>query len=346
MRRQHHVVHGKKLRLDEGLVLEHVEAGAGDAAFGERADERGLVDQCAARGIDEKGARLHQRELARPDQMPGFLAQRRMDRDEVRVSENLVEPDIGHAERTLVGFRHPPRAPVQHLHGKAFGAPRHGAADAAAAADQAQHLAADAGAREQRGLRAGKPALPDQPVALDQAPGNRQHEAEGDVGGRLADDRGNDGHQYAPGGRLGDRNVVRRDRHRGDHAQTRVCGDHVAIDAVVEQGVEDLGPAHARAQRRLVDRFAGVGIDLDLGDLAQAGERAFRDRLGDEHPHQTSQRTTPATPSTATCAPSGMRRVASSTPSTIGMPRSRASEARCEVLPPSSATTPATCGST
>ena len=38
--------------------------------------------------------------------------------------------------------------------------------------------------------------------------------------------------------------------------------------------------------------------------------------------------------------------VASSTPSTIGMPRSRASEARCEVEPPSSATTPPTCGST
>ena len=61
-------------------------------------------------------------------------------------------------------------------------------------------------------------------------------------------------------------------------------------------------------------------------------------RISDSH------RTMPATPSTATCAPSGMRRVASSTPSTIGMPRSRASEARCEVEPPSSATTPATRG--
>ena len=58
----------------------------------------------------------------------------------------------------------------------------------------------------------------------------------------------------------------------------------------------------------------------------------------------STHRTTPATPSTATCEPSGMRRVASSTPSTIGMPRSRASEARCEVEPPSSATTPATRG--
>src|ERR1700682_3894300 len=54
----------------------------------------------------------------------------------------------------------------------------------------------------------------------------------------------------------------------------------------------------------------------------------------------------PATPSTATCAPSGMRRVASATPSTIGTPRSRASDAKWEVLPPRSVTTPATRGRT
>ena len=42
----------------------------------------------------------------------------------------------------------------------------------------------------------------------------------------------------------------------------------------------------------------------------------------------------PATPSTATCAPSGILRVASATPRTIGTPRSRASDAKCDVLPP------------
>jgi hypothetical protein len=38
-----------------GLVLEHVEAGAGDLLFGQRADQRGLVDDRAACGIDEEG---------------------------------------------------------------------------------------------------------------------------------------------------------------------------------------------------------------------------------------------------------------------------------------------------
>src|SRR6185437_15450614 len=97
--------------------------------------------------------------------------------------------------------------------------------------------------------------------------------------------------------------------------------------------------------------LARIGIDLDDGDGAQPLERARCDRLADKDARKIfrlvahrSHRTMPATPSTAHCEPSGILRVASSTPSTIGMPRSRASEARCEVEPPSSATTPATRG--
>src|SRR5262249_8079663 len=66
------------------------------------------------------------------------------------------------------------------------------------------------------------------------------------------------------------------------------------------------------------------------------------ERCCDKHFHQPqrSHRTMPATPSTATCEPSGMWRVASSTPSTIGMPRPRAGEARREGEPPNPGTTP------
>src|SRR5262249_56834105 len=111
--------------------------------------------------------------------------------------------------------------------------------------------------------------------------------------------------------------------------------------------------ARGADERALGDDGARIRVDLDARILAQAIERALGHRLGDEDSrsgriwaHQLIHRTTPATPSTATCEPSGMRLVASSTPSTMGMPRSRASEARCEVEPPSSATTPATRGST
>src|SRR3954468_6780364 len=119
----------------------------------------------------------------------------------------------------------------------------------------------------------------------------------------------------------------------------------------MQQAEQDVARPHAGAERLLGDDPAGVRIDLDGSDLAKALDRAFGDRLGDEDSrssgirgHQAIQRTTPATPSTATWAPSGIRLVASSTPNTIGMPRSRASEARCDVLPPSSATTPPTRG--
>src|SRR5918999_1448415 len=48
-----------------GLLLEHVEAGARDAARRERLVQRLFIHHQPARHVDEKGARLHERELAR-----------------------------------------------------------------------------------------------------------------------------------------------------------------------------------------------------------------------------------------------------------------------------------------
>src|SRR3954469_22486188 len=119
----------------------------------------------------------------------------------------------------------------------------------------------------------------------------------------------------------------------------------------MQQAEQDVARPHGGAERVLGDDPAGIRIDLDGSDLAQALDRAFCDRLRDKdsrsngiRAHHAIHRTTPATPSPPPCEPSGMRLVASSAPSTIGMPRSRASEARCEIEPPSSATTPATRG--
>src|SRR5215813_5680542 len=197
-------------------------------------------------------------------------------------------------------------------------------------------------------LRAWKAALVNEAVALDHAPRHHQHQAEIDVGRRLRDDGRDDRDRNLSPGRLGNIDVVRRDRLRGDGAQLRIGCDHVAIDPVVQERKQNVAFAYSGDERLLGNDAARVRIDLDARDPAQALDRAAGDRLGDEDAwaHQAIHRTTPATPSTATCEPSGMRLVASSTPSTIGMPRSRASEARCEVEPPSSATTPATRGST
>src|SRR4029077_11420829 len=131
--------------------------------------------------------------------------------------------------------------------------------------------------------------------------------------------------------------------------QVRIGFDHRAVDRVVQQAEQDIGLAHGFDQRALGDDAAGIVENLDARHRAKSFQRVLGHRLRHKNPrlvraHQASHRTTPATPSTATWAPSGIFRVASSTPSTIGMPRSRASEARCEVEPPSSATTPATRG--
>src|SRR6185437_5377169 len=125
----------------------------------------------------------------------------------------------------------------------------------------------------------------------------------------------------------------------------RIGGNHRAIDLVVQQAEENVGLAHRLDQRLVRDDAAVVGENLDAAELAQPLDRAGGDGLGDEDARLAHRchRTTPETPSTAHISPSGILRVASSTPSTIGMPRSRASEAMCEVEPPSSATTPDTC---
>src|SRR3974390_2186557 len=51
MRSGDHVLHLEQRRRHLGLVLEDVEAGAGELPFGKGARERGLVDDGAARGV-------------------------------------------------------------------------------------------------------------------------------------------------------------------------------------------------------------------------------------------------------------------------------------------------------
>ena len=72
MRRQHDVRHLEQRSIDLGLVLEHVEAGAGDPRARKRAHQRSLVDDRPARGVDQECSLLHQRELARADLVAGL----------------------------------------------------------------------------------------------------------------------------------------------------------------------------------------------------------------------------------------------------------------------------------
>ena len=60
MRQQHDLAGARELdelRVHRRLVLEHVEAGAGDLARLDHARQRVLVDHLAARGVDDIGLR-------------------------------------------------------------------------------------------------------------------------------------------------------------------------------------------------------------------------------------------------------------------------------------------------
>jgi len=147
-------------------------------------------------------------------------------------------------------------------------------------------------------LRAREAALVDETIGLDHAPRHHQHEAESEVGGRLGHDRRHHGDRDLSFRGCGDIDIVGRDRLRRDKTQFRVCCDHVPIDPVVQQRKQDIAAAHGGDQLALRDDAGRIGIDLHGPDLAQAGDRALRDRLADEDAwtHQPIHRTTPATP--------------------------------------------------
>ena len=56
-----------------------------------------FVDDAAAGRVDQIGVGLHQRELTAADQAAGLLGERAVDRDEVGLGQQLVEPDQPHA---------------------------------------------------------------------------------------------------------------------------------------------------------------------------------------------------------------------------------------------------------
>lgn len=71
MRQQQHPRVGDQARVHGGLVLEDVEADAGDCVGGEGGDEGGFVDDGAARRVDEGGGGFHERELRGGEEVVG-----------------------------------------------------------------------------------------------------------------------------------------------------------------------------------------------------------------------------------------------------------------------------------
>lgn len=82
------VLHADKLLVDVGLVKVDVEAGRVEVAALEGRDEGGLVDELAARNVDEAGALLHLGERGGIDE--GVAAEGRRDEHAVGLGQQRV----------------------------------------------------------------------------------------------------------------------------------------------------------------------------------------------------------------------------------------------------------------
>src|SRR5262245_43453119 len=96
MRCRDYVRHLEQRRGDVGLMLEHVEAGAGDLPLFQGTRERRLVDDRPARGVDQERGRLHQLQFPLADLMARLGIERRMQRDEIRLREQMIERPVAH----------------------------------------------------------------------------------------------------------------------------------------------------------------------------------------------------------------------------------------------------------
>src|SRR5262245_14939868 len=181
MRREDDVVHLAQWMIGgQRLDVEHVEPGAGDLVLPQRRQQRRLLDDGTARGVDDVGRRLHQAELLCADEAARALRQDHVDGDEVRLAEQLL---LAHVTDTglLALLRRQVLAPGDDPHAERLrDLGRAGAelAEAENAEGQAFEIKADRGLPRHAGLHSR--------VLVADATGQLEHQADGDAGSRAA----------------------------------------------------------------------------------------------------------------------------------------------------------------
>src|SRR3989441_2376415 len=336
--------------IGERLRIHRVERGARDSLRVQGAHQRVGIDDRPARAVDQDRRPLHSSESGLADHLSRLRGERRMQGHEIGFAQQRVEID-GFSRNLELSFLHEGIA-VEHSEAEGRG-PRRDLARDVAEADQAERPSHEP---EYRLARGHFPATgPDHAVVERDLASGREDQRQrlfrhllDAVSGIVGDDD--------PGLRSGIQidgvhpNSVAGDDLALGHACHRLGRDRSCVG--VEQGIAVAGLG------KEFFRFFRLQSD-DLGEIAESlplHVQRFPDIVRDHHfcaPGHCFpvfgydiQRTTPATPSTATMEPSGMRRGASRTPRNMGTPPSRAREARCEVLPPGSATTPPACAHT
>src|SRR5690348_8123762 len=121
------------LELEQGIAVarwldgEHVDGCTGDPALAKRAQQRRLIDETAAGRVDENGIGLHRAQLALTDQTAGIGVERTMQRQYVRLRQQL-----GEGKLAAIGGASAHSCGELHAHAKPLAESRGGTADGSA----------------------------------------------------------------------------------------------------------------------------------------------------------------------------------------------------------------------
>jgi len=221
--RQQRIVGRDRLRVGD------VERCIRDLARHERVVERRLIDDWAARRIDQDRSGLHARQRPRIDQALGGRRQRDVEAHEIGLRQQVVQVDA-HRAQLARGFRLG-RIRVQHPHLEAAGTAGYRLADAPHTHD-AQRRAVHVLAHKQCRPPGLPPTRAGEALRLADAPGGGHQQREGEIGGSVGEHAGRVADRDAAAGGSGEVDVVVADGHLADHAQARRGVDHVRVDRV------------------------------------------------------------------------------------------------------------------
>src|SRR5829696_5647046 len=243
-----------------------VEAGRRDLPGLEGVGQGRLVDQTAPRGVDDDDAALGRGELVGADQAHGLGGLRQVDRDEVRLPEQLLQGHQPHAQ--LSGAPRLDVGVVGDQRDAEGGQPLGDQHPDAAQPDDADGLVGELDAHELRPLPR---ALAQGGVRRRDLPGGRQQQGHGVLGG--ADDvRRRRVHHHDPAlGRSGDVHVVQPDPGAGDHLQVRRRGQGLGVDLGGAADHDRGGLTQRGQQRRAVGPVDVADLDVGPEHLQHAG---------------------------------------------------------------------------
>ena len=275
VRRHHHLLElEQRIRGIRRLLGEHVDGGPGDVAVADRIGERLLVDDAAARDVDQARALAHPLELGGADHAAGGVGQRDVDGEEVSFRQQRLKVAELDA-RLLRAFGGDQRVVGEHAHAQPLaGDACHLGSDLAETED-AERLLAQLDAHELRALpEAGMQGA----VGGGKVAREREHHRDGVLGGRDRVAGGCVEHEHAVPRRRLDVDVVDADTGASDHAQSRRGGEHLGGDLGLAANHERVVVADALAERARLE----PGHDVDLARGAQACHAVLGDRVRNE----------------------------------------------------------------